>query len=51
MNMCIYHATAKSYTLPLDNRGTPIIVLLLFVLSVFVHIIMIYLIKCSLLAE
>ena len=28
MNMCIYHTIAKSYTLPLDNRETPSIVLL-----------------------
>ena len=30
MNMCIYHAKAKSNTLPLDNKETPSIVLLSF---------------------
>ena len=28
MNMCIYHAIAKSNTLPLDNKDTPSVVLL-----------------------
>ena len=30
MNMCNYHAIAKSNTLPLDNKETPSIVLLSF---------------------
>ena len=30
MNMCIYHAVAKSNTLPFDNKETPSIVLLSF---------------------
>ena len=30
MNMCIYHAIAKSNTLPLDDKETPSIVLLSF---------------------
>ena len=30
MDMCIYYAVAKSNTLPLDNKKTPSIVLLLF---------------------
>ena len=47
--MCIYHATAKSNTLPFDNRETPIIII---ISIVFLHIIMIdLLIRCSLKAE
>ena len=30
MNLCIYHTIAKSYTLPLDHKETPSIVLLSF---------------------
>ena len=50
MSMCIYHAIAKSNTLPLDNKETPSIVLNH--LHRFLHIVMIdILIRCSLIAE
>ena len=56
--MCIYHAIAKSNTLPLDNKETPSIVLLhyhyhcIIICIVFLHIVIIdILIKCCLIAE
>ena len=49
--MCIYHAIAKSNTLPLDNKETPSKGLLSFA-SFWLNIVMIdILIRCSLIAE
>ena len=51
MNMCIYHAIAKSNPLPLDDKETPSIVLLSFA-SFSSNIVMIdILIRCSLIAD
>ena len=38
MNMCIYHVTAKSNTLPLDNREAHSIVLLSFALFSYISL-------------
>ena len=50
MNMCIYHAIAKSNTLPLDNKETPSTLYSVIIIRiVFLHILMIdILIRCSL---
>ena len=48
--MCIYHAIAKSNTLPLDNKETPgTLYSVIIICIVFLHILMIdILIRCSL---
>ena len=43
MNMCIYHAIAKSNTLQLDNKETPIIVLLSFASFSYISLLLILL--------
>ena len=50
--MCIYHAIAKSNTLPLDNKETPNIVLLSFASFSYISLLFIdILIRCSLKTE
>ena len=51
MNMCIYHAIAKSITLPLDNKEIPSIVLLSFASFSDIIVMIDIVIKCSLIAE
>ena len=47
MNMCIYHAVAKSNKLPFDNKETPSIVLLSFASFSYISLWLIFLLDAA----